>query len=319
MDSITRPSARVDAVPLIDAVFGERRRRMRSALFALASLAVSVVVGWLVPMPAKAAVLAVCILAVVGGWLNMRKQKRRRGLGLEVWKATHRAMAAAEGSGKAYLQAVPLLVVALLDDEIVRMVVERTGVDVDALRGRLRSVALEAEDRTESYRGVAPLEVSMQGLEPLIARAASYARSDHPVLSLGVLVAACDVPSAVRRELRTAGLSRARLARAMIDMKAPIYPRWTEEDAEARDLRAVVFHNDDETTQEFVVETLCDVFALEITEAMRLTRAVHDAGSAEIRRAGEIRAHELAKEVRRRASAIGYPLRVTIEKPAGIL
>lgn len=77
---------------------------------------------------------------------------------------------------------------------------------------------------------------------------------------------------------------------------------------------AVVLHNDDYTTMEFVMEVLMEVFRKTLSEAEAIMLSVHRFGkgiagiySLEI-------AETKAEQVRERARAEGFPLQVTVEK-----
>ena len=74
----------------------------------------------------------------------------------------------------------------------------------------------------------------------------------------------------------------------------------------------VVFHNDDFTTMEIVVEILMDVFLKSESEAEQIMWAVHSEGKGLV---GPYR-HEIAESRRRRGVEIarseGYPLNLTL-------
>ncbi|MDE5975142.1 MAG: ATP-dependent Clp protease adaptor ClpS [Muribaculaceae bacterium] len=77
---------------------------------------------------------------------------------------------------------------------------------------------------------------------------------------------------------------------------------------------AVVLHNDDFTTMEFVVEVLMKVFYKSEQEAETLMLAVHHAGKARIGRYSYDIACSKALTATEMARTEGFPLRVTVEE-----
>ena len=80
---------------------------------------------------------------------------------------------------------------------------------------------------------------------------------------------------------------------------------------------AVIFHNDDFTTMDFVVMVLVDIFHLSQPEADTVMLKVHHEGKAIV----GIYSYDIAQTKSRRAISCArenhYPLRVTVEKANG--
>jgi ATP-dependent Clp protease adaptor protein ClpS len=79
-------------------------------------------------------------------------------------------------------------------------------------------------------------------------------------------------------------------------------PRWK-----------VILHNDDVTTFAFVIELLRTVFRKPNAEAVRLTREVHERGSALITVTSFEHAELYVDQVRSLARPRGFPLTATME------
>ena len=77
---------------------------------------------------------------------------------------------------------------------------------------------------------------------------------------------------------------------------------------------AVVLHNDDFTTMEFVVEVLMKVFYKSMQEAEVLMLAVHHSGHARIGSYSYDIACTKATRATEMARAEGFPLRITVEE-----
>jgi len=75
----------------------------------------------------------------------------------------------------------------------------------------------------------------------------------------------------------------------------------------------VVFHNDDFTTMEFVVEVLKTVFFKNDSEAKTLMLAVHTKGKAVVGLYPRDIALSKSQKATRMAKSAGYPLRITCE------
>jgi ATP-dependent Clp protease adaptor protein ClpS len=80
---------------------------------------------------------------------------------------------------------------------------------------------------------------------------------------------------------------------------------------------AVILHNDDYTTMEFVVEVLTVDFSKPYEEAMGLMLKVHEAGKA----IAGVYSHEIAEskvaKVTEKARTNGFPLKLTLEPNGG--
>jgi ATP-dependent Clp protease adapter protein ClpS len=73
----------------------------------------------------------------------------------------------------------------------------------------------------------------------------------------------------------------------------------------------VIFHDDDETPMEFVVELLHSVFKKQLADAFRFTEAIHEDGHASCGSYPGDVASELLEAARQRIRASGHPLRIT--------
>src|ERR1700738_1753023 len=85
--------------------------------------------------------------------------------------------------------------------------------------------------------------------------------------------------------------------------------------AEAGDLQ-VIFHDDDETPVQFVIELLHSVFKKQLADAIRLTEAVDQDGQAICGTYPRDVANQVLEAARRRVRASGHPLRITSEAVA---
>ena len=77
-------------------------------------------------------------------------------------------------------------------------------------------------------------------------------------------------------------------------------------------LYQVVFHKDDETTMDFVVEVLVSVFNKQSAEAVALMLKVHNEGSAVVGLYTLDIAQSKTDKALRLARTAGFPLRITI-------
>ena len=77
---------------------------------------------------------------------------------------------------------------------------------------------------------------------------------------------------------------------------------------------AVIFHNDDFTTTDFVVKVLRLVFFLPLEEAVDLMLKVHNSGSASVGAYPLDIARSKARTSMQMARAEGFPLKVTVEE-----
>lgn len=76
----------------------------------------------------------------------------------------------------------------------------------------------------------------------------------------------------------------------------------------------VILHNDDYTSQEFVIEILIEIFHKSFSEAEKLMLEVHNGGSAVVGSYSYDIALTKLNHVTRLARSQGYPLKVTIEE-----
>ncbi len=88
----------------------------------------------------------------------------------------------------------------------------------------------------------------------------------------------------------------------------------SDEKLKEPDMYAVVLHNDDYTTKEFVVEVLASVFHKHYAEATNIMLRAHRNGKAVV----EVYTWDIAvtkiDQVHRKAKARGFPLRCSVEK-----
>lgn len=76
----------------------------------------------------------------------------------------------------------------------------------------------------------------------------------------------------------------------------------------------VIFHNDDKTTFDCVIEILTSIFGKSFDEAYRLTLQIHEKGLAVVARESQEIAKTLQSEAVAYARQQGFPLKVTIER-----
>lgn len=79
-------------------------------------------------------------------------------------------------------------------------------------------------------------------------------------------------------------------------------------------LYKVLLHNDDYTTQEFVVEILVTVFRKSLSEAQTIMLAVHEKGTGQCGVYPAEMAETKVAVVHGKARAAGYPLRCSLEE-----
>jgi ATP-dependent Clp protease adaptor protein ClpS len=77
---------------------------------------------------------------------------------------------------------------------------------------------------------------------------------------------------------------------------------------------AVVMHNDPFTTMEFVLEVLSQIFGASEARANELMTEIHRGGASVVAELPASVAIEHIADLRRRALAKDYPLRVTLER-----
>jgi ATP-dependent Clp protease adapter protein ClpS len=73
----------------------------------------------------------------------------------------------------------------------------------------------------------------------------------------------------------------------------------------------VIFHDDDETPLQFLMELLHSVFEKQMADALRFTDEIHKEGRASCGTYPRDVAHELLEAARQRIRAAGHPLRIT--------
>ncbi len=76
----------------------------------------------------------------------------------------------------------------------------------------------------------------------------------------------------------------------------------------------VIFHNDDYTTQEFVIEVLVEIFHKNFNEAQQLMMEVHNKGASIVGTYSYDIALTKLNHVTRLARSQGFPLKVTVEE-----
>ena len=79
----------------------------------------------------------------------------------------------------------------------------------------------------------------------------------------------------------------------------------------------VIFHNDDKTPLEFVIELLHSVFKKQLVDALRFTEAIKNHGQASCGTYPRDIASDLLEAGRQRIHAAGHPLRITSKAAAG--
>src|SRR5437588_2661409 len=79
----------------------------------------------------------------------------------------------------------------------------------------------------------------------------------------------------------------------------------------------VIFHNDDETPLQFLIELLHSVFKKQAADALRFTEAIHHHGKASCGTYPHDVAGELLEAARQRIDASGHPLRITSRAAVG--
>jgi ATP-dependent Clp protease adaptor protein ClpS len=97
---------------------------------------------------------------------------------------------------------------------------------------------------------------------------------------------------------------------AAVDSKTKIEPR---EDVKEPPLFKVIYLNDNQTTMEFVIESLIEHFDYNPSTAEKLTIDIHEAGSAVVAVLPYEMAEQKGIEVTVSARSEGYPLQVKLE------
>ena len=97
---------------------------------------------------------------------------------------------------------------------------------------------------------------------------------------------------------------------AAVDTKTKIEPR---EDIKEPPLFKVIYLNDNQTTMEFVIESLIEHFDYNPTTAEKLTIDIHEEGSAVVAILPYEMAEQKGIEVTVSARSEGYPLQVKLE------
>jgi ATP-dependent Clp protease adaptor protein ClpS len=97
---------------------------------------------------------------------------------------------------------------------------------------------------------------------------------------------------------------------AAVDTKTKIEPR---EDIKEPPLFKVIYLNDNQTTMEFVIESLIEHFDYNPSTAEKLTIDIHEAGSAVVAVLPYEMAEQKGIEVTVAARSEGYPLQVKLE------
>ena len=209
---------------------------------------------------------------------------------------------------------------ALLDDVRVIGVLELAGADVEQLEEEVDLVLSEAH---ESLGEGASTFVS-RGVERLVARAVLTLEhsTPHDLDVLDVLGAFCRLDNGAHLELATKqgvlpvdvlnalchGLARADVASKL----APAIMKGTE------DSWVITLHNDDYTTQEFVMRLLMTVFDKPESEASEIMMTVHRTGRSPVGTFPASRAENRIATAARKAREEGFPLLLTAERAAPI-
>jgi ATP-dependent Clp protease adapter protein ClpS len=184
---------------------------------------------------------------------------------------------------------------ALLHDDDVNAVLERAGADVHAL---FDEVTLLVD--TVPTTSVPADDVLLRAMW---ARVTSGGDDVRPVDVLVALLAHDELRALV--PLRTRNITRLSVLLALV----PRPPRVVPTTAQA----ALVLHNDDHTSAEFVASVLHDVVKLDPAVALVRMREVHEAGQAVVATLATAQALEVAARVEKSARARGYPLAVSLQ------
>ena len=94
---------------------------------------------------------------------------------------------------------------------------------------------------------------------------------------------------------------------------APVLEPVVAERTQTAPLWRVILHNDEVTTQEFVVEVLVTLFAKARAEAVRLMLEVHNTGASTVTMCPQERAELYVEQVHSLARGRGYPLAASTE------
>lgn len=181
------------------------------------------------------------------------------------------------------------------------------GFDPAALEARFE--AIWANDATAAGYRDADEPTPSAELEAVLTRA-SRSRGIlfwTPLSAFHLLDAALEEPTVkdifARPPFDPATIERA--AREAIDREADALP------AAPADIEEVVFHNDDRTTMELVVEVLITAFAFSRTAAVKAMLTVHKTGSVAVGSYPREEARERAARAVAIARKGGFPLRIT--------
>lgn len=87
----------------------------------------------------------------------------------------------------------------------------------------------------------------------------------------------------------------------------------TEIDIDEPPMWKVIYHNDDRTSMEFVIESLVQVFEYDAEDAYTVTMKIHEEENAVVAVLPYEIAEQKAMEVMNAAEHEGYPLRLSIE------
>jgi ATP-dependent Clp protease adaptor protein ClpS len=187
------------------------------------------------------------------------------------------------------------------------------GVDVERAREGLARIIAALPRPSGGARFLGAFRRARVSVDPFHqARAHALAAGLKELTAPFALAALAAEPSAadILRALEDAGFSLLRYRWYVAHRRAAdaVCP-------EAGQVR-VVFHNDPFTPMEFVVEVLTQVFGRDQATAEVLMRRVHEEGSAALATMDAATAAQALAQVRSRADARGWPLRVSAEMVA---
>lgn len=224
--------------------------------------------------------------------------------------------AARRYAGERGVRVKPLHVLrVLLEDARGLEACEFAGADVAAMRAKVDSRWPRIR-RVSTYRAEAPrAELSFE-LE-LLLLLARCAAQDDALAQVGVARLAMTLVESDGGDSAALfgahGATPAALRSALAGPSPALEDAMLPADVPA----ALIFHDDDFTTREFVVAVLVEEVGLPVDEAESRMLAVHQTGRGEVVRRPSAEAYALAHRIAARAQADGMPLRLTVEPVTG--
>lgn len=230
-------------------------------------------------------------------------------LSSELRRAMHHAAAAAQRESSDITSARLLL--EILESESVVSLLRGLGTDLDALKqavsGSLPLIHPAAQGKNGSAR------FTEEARKCLNRAATQVASSDSAEITcpLVLLMFLCSVPDdPIRAVLERAGLARY----AMQTQIAHGPDVQLDPPSGSGSTVTIQLHNDPFTTREFVRTTLQELFGFDEARAEALVAQIHENGFGAVVTLPEDVALERVAELRRRAIAEAFPLRVTFDR-----